>query len=498
MAQGQPRLDYDIAAVTDEHGIELSLPTHADNLANAIREPMVSSADLEVRKDLRSLALVTIDGDDAKDFDDAVFCEVAKNGDYHLTVAIADVSYFVVEDSRLDEFAYERGTSTYFPGMVLPMLPRRLSEDLCSLKPKVDRLCLGFQVQVSPKGKIKNPGFFECVIKSKERLTYGQVQQVLEKRQSIDKDIKESLICLAGLCRVLEKARAKRGGLQLELPEVVPVMKGNRIKGFAQKHRLFAHRIIEECMLLANICAAQFLYSNKYPFLYRVHPKPSRERVERLRAVLGNMGINAGRLDTAEGLMKVMGQFEGSSPLMVDVMARNVLRALESAVYTQKNIGHFGLGYEKYAHFTSPIRRYPDLMVHRAIKAVMQGQKPPYDLDDKLRMAGNHCTEREQASDRASFNLLSRKLGRSMLSKVGNKVKGVVSGMAKGGVFVTMEGGADGMLRFSSMKQYFVLDSAQTKAVGQRDKKTFYVGMELEVVIDEVSKADGRCALKLP
>lgn len=491
-------LDPDIEAVAMEYGLKLMMPTSLLRLSEEAKDPLASGNAVSGRDDLRGKPLVTIDGEDARDFDDAVHCETDGKGRLVLTVAIADVSHFIAEGSPLDAEACSRGTSAYFPGMVLPMLPERYSEGLCSLRPDEDRLCLGFRAAVGPDGRAAGIRFFECVIRSRRRLTYTEAQDHLDGRGKLeDREAAASLESLSRLCDILESRRRDRGGLQLELSTTDPVIKGGKVTGFVTSGRLKAHRIIEECMLLANTCAAEYLLENRHPFLYRVHPPPPEERVSRLRDVLRCMGVKAGDLTTAEGLMAVASKFRNRSPLVVDVMTRNVLRTLESAVYTPDNIGHFGLGYDAYAHFTSPIRRYPDLTVHRAIKAVMRGERPPADLAERLRTLGAHCTEREQAADRASLNVISRKVGRTLLGRIGKKVKGVVSGMARSGMFVTMEGGVDGMVRFSGMDDYYEVNPSRVQAKGRRSGRSFNVGMEVTVRIEEVSKADGRCAVSL-
>ena len=490
-------LDPDVEAMAFQYGLELMMPTKVLRLAKGIGEPVASGKIGKGRMDLRKLALVTIDGEDARDFDDAVHCECVDGNAFRLTVVIADVSHFVTEGDGLDQEAYSRGTSAYFPNMVLPMFPERLSEDLCSLRPGVDRLGLGFQAVVKRNGKVRDQRFFECVIRSKKRLTYGQVQETLDGNRPVNGEVDRSLHSLAELCAVLESVRRKRGGLQIDVPTTVPVIANGQVSGFVLEERFLSHRIIEECMLLANTSAAKYLIRKGYQFLYRVHPVPPAAKIARLRTVLGEMGVKAGDLSTAKGLTEVAGKFRNRTPLLASVMASNVLRTLESAVYTPDNNGHFGLGYDDYAHFTSPIRRYPDLMVHRTIKAAIRGEPPAKNIRERLRTIGAHCTEREQASDRASWNVISRKLGRSMYSKVGNEVLGVISGMSKGGMFVSLEGGADGMIRFSGLNDYYVLDPTKTQVTGKRRKRKFHVGMEVKVRIDEVNRDDGRCTLKL-
>ena len=493
-----PTIDPDVEAMAFQYGLGLMMPAKVLRLAEGIGEPVASGGEGKGRKDLRKLALVTIDGKDARDFDDAVHCENVEGNAFRLTVVIADVSYFVTEGDGLDQEAYSRGTSAYFPSTVLPMFPERLSEDLCSLRPGVDRFGLGFQAVVNCDGKVRGQRFFECVMKSKKRLTYGQVKETLDGNRPEDGEVERSLRSLAGLCAVLESDREKRGGLQIDVPTTVPVIANGQVTGFVSEERFLSHRIIEECMLLANTSAAKYLKSKGHQFLYRVHPVPPAEKINRLRTVLGGMGVKAGDLSTAEGLMEVAGKFRNGSPLLASVMARNVLRTLESAVYTPDNIGHFGLGYDEYAHFTSPIRRYPDLTMHRTLKAAMRGERPAKDMSERLRTIGAHCTEREQASDRASWNVISRKLGRSLCSQVGNEVSGVISGMSKGGMFVSLERGAEGMIRFSGLNDYYELDPSKTRATGRRRRRKFHVGMEVLVRIDEVNRDDGRCALRLP
>ena len=487
-------LDPDVEAMAFEYGLPLMFPTEVLRQSSGITPGDAESG--PGRRDLRGELFVTIDGDDARDFDDAVHCEADGNG-HMLTVAIADVSAYVSEGGGIDQEARARATSAYFPATVLPMLPPALSEDLCSLRQDEDRNCLACRMWVNGKGIVKKSEFFECVIRSRARLTYRQAQDAIDGNPARDDEIGRTLAQLAGLCGKLEKLRSSRGGFQMEMPSVVPVIEGGAVKGFSVESRLFTHRLIEECMLLANTCAAGFLSSNDYPFLYRIHPKPSDEKRSRLKEVLVGMGAKGFDVTSPQGLMKIAGKFSKRPPLVHRVMAMNIVRTLEKAVYTPVNIGHYGLGYEEYTHFTSPIRRYPDLTVHRAIKAVLRGERPPKGLRERLAEIGRHCTEREIAAERASLNVISRKLGRTMSGRVGQVLDGVVTGMSKGGMFVAFENGCEGMARFSAMDDYYVLSKHMTSAAGRRTGRVLHVGMEVSARVASVNDEDGRCQLEL-
>ena len=492
----EKRINIDIAELARDYGLQLTIPKAVVKASERVNSNAGAiERATRKRKDLRRLDLVTVDGADAQDFDDAVHCAKNSNDEYELTVAIADVSFFVKAEGKLDIEASKRATSAYFPGLVLPMLPPVLSNDLCSLVPKQDRLALACTVTIGDEAEVLEYGFFECVIRSSQRLTYHEAQMMLDKKLQ-GTNVEKSIACLSELCTLLEAARAKRGGLMIDLPTQTPVIRNGKVQKIELEYRLHSHKIIEECMLLANICAADFLKKKNYPFLYRIHPKPPQEKLDRLSDILHDMEIKAGNLKHTATLQQVINQTHKYDPLTASVLTSNVLRTLERATYTPNNIGHFGLGYRAYTHFTSPIRRYPDLLVHRAIKAALNGRHPNRGLKKELVEIGAHCTERELAAERASLNYTSRLVCRTLKDKVGSERKGVISGMSNGGMFLSFADGTEGMLRFRALdSDYYELSKNKTRAIGRRQQQTYHVGMRMQVKILEVNMEEGRCQL---
>ncbi|MBM3393826.1 MAG: ribonuclease R, partial [Betaproteobacteria bacterium] len=347
--------------------------------------------DLAKREDLRDLPLVTIDGEHARDFDDAVYCEPQGKG-FRLIVAIADVSHYVKHGDALDQSARDRATSVYFPRRVIPMLPEVLSNGLCSLNPDEDRLCLACEMTVSNKGRVEQFRFFNAVMRSHARLTYTTVAQRLA--QDVEAPLQKQLRHLRAVFEVLLAGRAKRGAIDLDTSEIeIEFDDKGRIRAIHPLERNVAHRLIEECMLAANTCAAEFLEQAEHPLLFRVHEGPTEEKLEDLRGVLAEFGIDlpGGKKPKPKDYAKALDKLR-SKPQSV-FLQTVLLRSLKQARYTPENAGHFGLAYERYTHFTSPIRRYPDLLVHRAIKAVLaESRYAPGDW----RALGTHCSERER------------------------------------------------------------------------------------------------------
>ena len=367
-----PGLEIDVAIRS--HGIPHEWPEEVLKEAASL-DDQPAEEDKKGRVDLRDLAFVTIDGEDARDFDDAVYCEKKRTGGWRLWVAIADVSHYVRPGSALDQEAINRGNSVYFPERVVPMLPEALSNGLCSLMPKTDRLAMICEMTLSRAGSISDYKFYEGVIHSHARLTYTQVGEVLEKGRSdeVDKRIVPHLERLHGLYKVLRKARDARGAIDFETTETRIVFnKDRKIEAIVPVHRNDAHKLIEECMLASNVATARFFEEHKLPILYRVHEGPGEEKLENLRGFLGELGLDLGGgenpspMDYQELRSKIT---ERPDTHIIETM---LLRSLSQAVYQPENKGHFGLHYPAYAHFTSPIRRYPDLLVHRGIRRVIR------------------------------------------------------------------------------------------------------------------------------
>jgi ribonuclease R len=448
----------------------------------------VLARDLKGRKDLRELPFVTIDGETAKDFDDAVCAEPLAKG-WKLWVAIADVSHYVRPGDALDRDSQERGNSVYFPRRVIPMLPEALSNELCSLKPEVDRLTMVCEMEISPGGVVRHYEFYPAVIHSHARLTYTRVAAVLEGRQAeppIHRRLVPSLETLYAVYKALLGARAKRGAIDFDSVETQMIFddKG-KIERIVRVERNDAHRLIEECMLAANVCASDFLIANGQPTLYRIHEGPTPEKLEALRSMLKDFGLTLGggdephAKDYAALLSRIKDKPYGG--LLQTVM----LRSLRQAVYSPENVGHFGLAYEGYTHFTSPIRRYPDLLVHRAIKAVLSGRT--HDAGD-WNALGVHCSETERRADDATRDVENWLKCYFMQDHVGDEFEGTVSGVTGFGLFVTLdELFIDGLVHISDLgSDYFQFDPQRHLLRGERTGVRHQLGARVRVRVVRV------------
>jgi ribonuclease R len=471
------------------------LPTQwpEDVLLEASRfAPTVTEESIEGREDLRHLPFVTIDGEDAKDFDDAVYCEPREKGGWMLYVAIADVSHYVKPHSALDKEAEKRGNSVYFPGRVIPMLPETLSNNLCSLIPDADRLAMVCEMTIHPTGRIMSHRFSEAVFRSHARLTYNQVHAMMEKN---DKRMRERfadyvprLEELYALFRVLQKARKARGAIDFDLPETKIVFgKDRKIEKIVPYERFDSHKVIEECMLCANISAAHFLEKHKQPGLYRVHQGPNDEKLENLRKFLNEIGLSipAHRApvpaDYAHILRVVQ---ERPDAHMIQTM---LLRSMSQAIYSPDNRGHFGLAFDAYAHFTSPIRRYPDLLVHRGIKQILRHKQPSTD-EAALVRAGEHCSMTERRADDATNEVTDWLKCEFMMDKVGQEFDGIVSGAMSFGVFVELADiYVEGLVHISTLPDdYYQFDPIKHVLMGERSGRRFGMGDPVKIRVARV------------
>jgi ribonuclease R len=448
----------------------------------------VRKTDLRGRENIRQLPLVTIDGETAKDFDDAVWCE-PQGKDFRLIVAIADVSHYVQPGDALDTEAIQRGNSVYFPRRVIPMLPESLSNGLCSLNPHVDRLCMVCDMQISAKGEIIGYRFYPGVMHSQARLTYTRVWDALNAGATDDDTARlmPELQNLHQVFRVLLKAREQRGAIDFETTETqILFTPEGRIDRVVPVVRNDAHRLIEECMLAANVCAADILEKHEHPGLYRIHDGPSPDRLDNLRAFMAEFGfgLGGGEKPSAKDYGKLLAQIRQrpDAGLLQTVM----LRSLSQAVYSPDNIGHFGLAYEAYAHFTSPIRRYPDLLVHRAIKAVIK--KKRYDAGD-WNALGNQCSMTERRADEASRDVLNWLKCMFMSDRIGEVFAGTVSAVTGFGIFVTLDDVfIEGLVHISELgTDYFHFEADKHRLLGERTGKQFRLGDRLTV---QVVRAD--------
>ena len=456
--------------------------------------PEVPESTKEGRWDLRDLPLVTIDGVTARDFDDAVYCE-RRGQNWGLIVAIADVSWYVRPGSALDEEAQRRGNSVYFPDRVIPMLPEALSNGLCSLNPEVDRLCLACDMTVSSLGRITRSRFVAAVMRSHARLTYDAVAAMLVAQDSRIRRRYEPLLPhlenLYGVFRALQAAREQRGAIDFETQEtIIEYGPDRKIERILPTERNDAHRLIEECMIAANVAAARFLQRHRMCGLYRVHEGPAPEKLEKLRCFLGELGLGLGGGDKpappdfAMLLERIQGRPDGH--LIQTVM----LRSLAQAVYSPDNVGHFGLSLEAYAHFTSPIRRFPDLLTHRAIRHVLQGGKADnfgYSHADMAQL-GEQCSMTERRADEAVWDAVEWLKCEYMRDKVGEEYDGVVASVTAFGLFVELKDiYVQGLVHVTALRNdYYHFDPAGHRLRGERSGQVYRLGDPLRVRVMRV------------
>ncbi|KHD88969.1 MAG: ribonuclease R [Bdellovibrio sp. ArHS] len=447
--------------------------------------------DFKGRVDLRDKNLITIDGATAKDFDDAVYVEATEEG-FLLYVAIADVSHYVKVGSAIDKDAYERGTSVYFPNYVVPMLPEVLSNGLCSLNPHVPRLCLVAEMLFDFTGELKTSKFYEAVMESKARVTYGEAQEIIDGAD-LEKfnHVKGNIILLADLAKILMAKRFKEGSLDLEIPETELVIDGAGVPVDIQRsERLFSHRLIEEMMLAANVAVAKFLSSRNIPAMYRIHEPPNEQAIALLEKYLANFGgkvkLNQGKLQ--KRLTKALEEFENRPE--AQILNILTLRSMSQAKYSMNNVGHFGLGFEFYTHFTSPIRRYPDLIVHRLLKnQVMPQSRYRLMSEDDLSSASTILSAAEQRSTKAERQIHAIKKARFMEKFVGQEFDGMISSVAKFGIFVLLrEYDIDGLVRLDDLGgDRYEYDEENLRLVARRSGFSYSIGDMIRI---QVSAAD--------
>jgi ribonuclease R len=479
------------------HGLSHAFPPEALAVARSCGHEVTAAARAG-RVDLRSMPLVTIDGEDARDFDDAVFAEPNADG-FRLVVAIADVSHYVRPGTALDAEARERATSVYFPSRVLPMLPEELSNHLCSLMPDVDRLCMVCDMQVTRAGAVTKSRFYDAVMRSQARFTYTRVAAHLEGRDPLARGPQARLAavidCLHQAYRALRKQREKRGALDFEAPEVkVLVDAAGNPTDIREYPRNDAHRLIEECMIAANVQAAGFLKRHRLPALFRIHGKPDEERIEDLKRFLSMRGVHlelGGDLKPAR-LQKVLAGIAGRPDAAV--LENAIIRSLPQALYQPLNIGHFGLALAEYAHFTSPIRRYPDLLVHRGIRHALGGGTAANFAHSAREMEtlGTECSLRERRADEAARSVVAWLKCEYMRPRVGQEFEAVVTGVAEFGLFVQLKAmQVDGLVHVTALPaDYFHFHERDRTLVGERTRLRFSIGDELTVRLVRVDSAE--------
>jgi len=480
-------------------GVEVDSAIHRYQIPNEFNKKVqkemekipdkVLEKDKKGRVDLTNLAFVTIDGADSKDFDDAVLAQKTQTG-YKLFVAIADVAHYVNEGSALDKEAIERGNSVYFPNRVIPMLPEGISNGLCSLNPEVKRLCLVCEMDISNQGEVNDYQFYEAVMFSKARLTYEQVDDYIYHNKNLptkNKEVLKNIKHLNDLYKILNKKRIKDGSIEFDLSESQIIFNNQlKIDKVIKKSRLNSYKLIEECMLVANQMAATYLEKNQIPALYRVHPKPKVEKVISSNEFLKTFGLTLPTNNnySTQDFQKV---FEDSKKLPNHHIIQVVLlRTMQQAIYTDKNEGHFGLGFEKYAHFTSPIRRYPDLIIHRAIKQTLKNKS--FKVKN-LSSIGEHCSMTERRADEASRDVMQFLKCVYIKDKVGDVFSGSITSVTAFGLFIELdELLIEGLAHIKDIaNDYFVFNEKTFQLIGKRTNKTYSLAQKIKVQLSAVN-----------
>ena len=504
-----------VSEVLGEHmdpGMEIEIAIRKYELPNSWPKTVQKQADripAEVlddhktgRLDLRDLPLVTIDGEDARDFDDAVYCEQVDGG-WKLIVAIADVAHYVRPGEPLDQEAINRGNSVYFPEQVIPMLPESLSNGLCSLNPDVDRLCMACTMTIDDDGIIQHWQFDNAVMRSHARMTYTKVAAIL-----VDGDpdliheyaaVFPALQNLFALYQLRHKQRAREGMMDLDMPETRIIFNEQRkIEAIVPVVRNEAHRLIEEFMLAANVCAARFIDDAERPSLYRLHSGPTEEKREDLRRFLFELGLSLSGGDEPDVKDYAKLLHDMSQRADAEVIKPMVLRSLSQAFYSPDNGGHFALGFSHYTHFTSPIRRYPDLQVHRTIKSILRRKSSPYSELELVEL-GEHCSMTERRADDATRDVMRWLKAEFMLDRIGEDFPGTVSGVTGFGLFVQLDDiYVDGLVHITSLgNDYFHFDATKYRLTGERTGQTYRLGDRLDVQLVRVDVDEGKIDLEL-
>lgn len=482
----------EILSIIKKHDLAMEFPAEVEQEANKVPEQVLVD-ESENRRDLRDKIIVTIDGDDAKDLDDAIYIERLANGNFLLGVHIADVSYYVRENTPLDKEARERGTSVYLVDRVLPMLPRRLSNGICSLNAGEDRLAMSIEMEIDYRGKVLKYEIFPSIIKVHTRLTYNIVRQILvdndEALRQEHAKLMEPLENMERLCHILRNHRMQRGAVDFDFPEIkVKLDDTGKPIELVKRVRSLSESIIEEFMLIANETIAQHMHKIKMPFVFRVHEQPEQGKIDKLNNLLHNFGQNIPKSDEIRPkelqniLKKVAGKPEER------IISTVMLRSLKQARYEAENIGHFGLAATYYTHFTSPIRRYPDLIVHRLLRETFRtgdiSEKRKQKLTAILPEIALHASQRERAAAEAERETVDLKKVEYMTQFIGQHFMGIINGVTAFGIFVELESGVEGLVRVSSMQNdYYVYVEEQYALIGEHTKKVYRLGDQVEIIV---------------
>ncbi|MCP4633995.1 MAG: ribonuclease R [candidate division Zixibacteria bacterium] len=499
---GDPHLD--VESLIRSYNLPTSFPDEVEKQAEEISS-RIHRGEINKREDFRNEITLTIDPESAKDFDDAVSIKKLPNKMYELGVHIADVSYFVSKSTYIDVEALERGTSAYLVDRVIPMLPEKLSNNLCSLRPNVDRLTLSCVMILNENGEVKSSRVVNSVIRSSARLSYLQVQKYFNNKKGFSRrpKIADALDLMLKVSKLLHERRSKRGSLDFDLPEpLITLDKEGFIKDISTYPRYDSHRLIEEFMLTANVEIAKYALSQALPILYRIHDKPDPAKIENFIENLKEYGFKfsfKGEI-TLKKLQRVVIAVEGKpEERMINEL---LLRSMQKALYQPRNIGHFALGFPVYTHFTSPIRRYPDLLVHRVVKKFIAGEFKKADFNeykDILDKIGQNCSDREKNAERAERESIKVKTIQYISDRLGEIFGGVITGMIPSGFFVELENlFVDGLVRFEDLDDdYYAYDEPHYRAVGNRTGKVYKLGDKVRVIVNRVDSENKRIDLMI-
>lgn len=488
----------DIISIIRGHNLPEEFPSEVEAQAEKIPE-FVTEEDIAKRRDLRGKVIVTIDGEDAKDLDDAVSLEILQNGNYLLGVHIADVTQYVFENSHLDKEALKRGTSVYLVDRVVPMLPRRLSNGICSLNPQIERLTLSCDMEIDKKGKVKSYEIYESVIKTKERMTYKNVNRILTDNDpeviARYSELVDTFKEMEKLMHILNKRRRSRGSIDFEFEETKIILdeKGKPIE-IRPYDRGVSERIIEEFMLVCNETIAEDMFWKEIPFVYRVHEDPDAEKLQAFNEFIFNFGYHLKGLAEIhpKTLQQLTDQIKGTKEERI--INTLMLRSLKKARYTSTSMGHFGLAAKYYCHFTSPIRRYPDLMIHRIIKEGIHGklnEKRIKHLQSIIENIAEQCSIRERAADEAERSVEDLKKAEYMKDRIGEEYDGIISNVTSFGMFVELENTIEGLVHMSNMEDdYYQFDEVHHMLIGERQRKTFRIGDNVRIRVLSVDIAN--------
>ena len=494
---GDP-LDSDvmIEALIKRTGLSESFPNEVLKEARNIKTE-ITKEEREGRRDLTNLPIITIDGADAKDLDDAVYVGKLKNGNFRLVVSIADVSHYVKEGSALDKEALKRGNSVYLVDRVLPMLPKEISNGICSLNPNEEKLTFTCDMEITPEGKVVSADTYKSIIKTVYRMTYDNVNKIFEGDKEVTKEyesIKEMCFTMLELSKIIREIKYKRGSIDFELPEIQVVLDENKkVEYLRRRDRGEAERVIEDFMIEANEAVAEKLFWLEVPSIYRTHEKPDSERIEALNDTLGKFGY---RIHSAEGLhpKKFQSITEDSKEKGISMIVHKmILMALKQARYTPENIGHFGLASSYYTHFTSPIRRYADLMIHRILGATLHGYPKQKYIDKLEKSLGTICTaisKTERDAMKAEDESVKIKVVEYMLDKVGETFKGTITGFASRKVFIETEELVECMWDVTNSPHYYEFDEIEYAMVDKDSGAVYNLGDKIEIIVVRADMAE--------